>query len=89
MDDIVIGGFSITATTLGLVELASKLGVTGNTKIVLSVIVATLLSIGANFARNGNPVDFAGWFTIFVAGLSFGLAASGLYSFGKNKVGSG
>ena len=71
---------------LALVTLYGRFGAEGKLQLGLSVLTGLVLGVAAQIAALGVPVDFAGWFALFIYGLIPGLVASGLYETGKGLV---
>lgn len=66
---------------IGLVEFAKRLGVNGKGSLGLSMGLGVSLTFLFQLRQTYPAVD--PWFTYAVFGLGGGLAASGLYDFGK------
>ncbi len=79
-----VGGVSLVALVLLVVEGAKQLGVTGKASLVLSITLgALLLGLFAAIERGLVPVGAIPWIEVIVyalgGGLTVGLGASGLY----------
>lgn len=69
----------ILTLILGLVEFAKRAGLTGRASLYLSLALGVLLGGGYLVATRGLPSDPAAIFTTLVTGLTYGLAASGIF----------
>ena len=67
---------------LGFVTYLGKLGVRGRWQLVASMATGFVLGVAAQVATVGLPVEFSGWFALFLFGFVPGLAASGVYEVG-------
>lgn len=84
MGDFMIGGVSVIALVLGIVELSKRLGLQGKGCEILAV------SLGAFFVALAQAIEMGlvpevalPWITVAVIGIGGGLAAMGLYDFSK------
>ena len=80
--DFAIGGVSILVLVLGLVEFAKRLGVTGNTSMILAMVLGVIIGVVYKLMTIYPVMD--PWVQVAIFGLAFGLAATGIYDFGKN-----
>lgn len=79
-----IAGISIIVLVLGIVEAAKKLGVEGKGSFVLALATGFVFGVFFYVIDNGLlPPAAVPWVEGVVFGLSFGLAATGLYDLGK------
>jgi hypothetical protein len=74
----VVGHPGVILVVLGLVEYFRQLGLRDKPLLVSSLLTGVVFGGGAIIAENGVPQDFAGWFYVVLAGLVFGLIASGI-----------
>ncbi len=79
---------TVMAVIIGLVEFMKQMGVSGRGSLGLSMGLGVVLGGSTWLATQGTPGDFGGWVVAGLAGLAYGLAASGLYDVGK-KMGVG
>lgn len=87
MSDIIVGGISLIAVLFGLVEFAkSVFNLSGRWVTLLSLLLGVVLSLAYSLTQMALPVDAAGWFTVAIQGLVFGLTASGFYKFVNKRV---
>lgn len=77
-----IGPVLLIGLIAGLVEFAKKFGLAGNYCIALSMALALAFGTGYQLTQ-AIPVDVAGWFTLVVFDLLFGLMTCGLYDIAK------
>jgi hypothetical protein len=84
MEDIFgkLSPFLLIAMIGGLVELAKRLGISGNGSLVLSLVLGVVLGVGFQVTTE-IPTSPAQWFAVMCFGLLFGLVTSGLYDLGK------
>lgn len=75
----IVAGVPLLFVVIGLVQFAKKLGAAGNVLIIVSMAIGLVLGAGFQFATNGFPVNFGGWFAVVVYGLGLGIVASGVY----------
>ena len=82
--EFAIAGVAIIPMVLGLVEFAKKLGVNGNSSLVLSIVLGFLFSGVVYAVQSGIIPDAAvPYINLVVVALSGGLGAAGLYDLGK------
>jgi hypothetical protein len=78
---LIVAGVPLMALVFGLVEfLKDVFSLEGKKVTILSGALGLVLSVPYQLSQ-AVPVDFAGWFSVGVIGLAFGLAASGFYKF--------
>lgn len=83
-EEYIVGGISIMAVIMGLVQLVKKLGVSGNILILVSVLIGFV--IGAVYKLTGMYPQIAPWLELVIFALYMGLGATGLYSVGDRFV---
>lgn len=83
-DEVSIGGVTLFLLILGLVEVAKKLGVSGNGSMILSICLGGAF-FGLFKANEAGliPAQAMLWTEVVVYGLGGGLAATGLYDLSK------
>lgn len=78
---LIVAGVPLMALVFGLVEfLKDVLSLEGKKVTLISAALGLILSVPYQLSQ-AIPVDFAGWFSVVVIGVAFGLAASGFYKF--------
>jgi hypothetical protein len=73
----------LIAMIAGLVEFAKRFKIEGNASLALSLGLGVLFGTGYQLSL-ATPTTFAGWFTLAVFDILFGLVTSGLYDLGKS-----
>jgi len=74
----VVAGIPLVLVVLGVVQFIKGFGLEGNVVKAISLFVGLVLGIGYQLSLVV-PVDFAGWFSTVIFGLTLGLVASGVY----------
>jgi len=74
----VVSHSGVILIILGLVEYVRQLGVRDNYLRLSSMAFGLFFGGGVIVAESGFPQDFAGYFYVVLAGLLFGLIASGI-----------
>lgn len=74
----VVARAGVILILLGAVEYVRQLGVRGNALRLSSMALGILFGGGSIVAESGLPVDFAAGFYVVLAGVLFGLIASGV-----------
>jgi hypothetical protein len=81
LPEFVVAGIPLVLLVFALVEEIKAYGLTGKILRLVSLLVGLVVAMGYQLAIQGVPVGFAGWFTVIVVGLLYGLTASGGYDF--------
>ena len=82
---LLVNGIPLAIVVFGLVEFIKSLGLKGNWLTICSLLLGLALGFGYQVSVTGVPVDFSGWFSAGIFGLSLGLVASGFYNFANKR----
>lgn len=74
----VTGNAGVILVILGLVEYIRLMGVRDVLLRAASMLLGVVFGGGALIAEQGVPSDFSAWFFVLLAGILFGLIASGV-----------
>jgi hypothetical protein len=77
----VVAGVPLIVLVFALVEEIKAYGLTGKILRFVSLLLGLIVALAYQFAIQGFPVTAAGWFTVIIVGLLYGLTASGGYDF--------
>jgi len=84
--DYSIAGVSMVLLVVGIVEAAKRLGIEGKASFVLALAVGFVFGLLYYVFDAGMiPEPVGVWIQAIVFGLSFGLAATGLYDLGAGR----
>lgn len=76
--DAVVAGIPLILVILALVSFAKSMGLAGKGLTVLSLSLGLVFGVLYQLSVKV-PIDFAGWFAVFIYGLTLGLVTSGFY----------
>lgn len=76
-----VAGIPLIFVVFALVEEVKAWGLTGKILRAVALILGLAFALSYQVAVEGVPADGAGWFTVVVVGLFYGLTASGAYNF--------
>lgn len=85
-NDLAVSGIPLILVVFGLVEFIKTFGLTGRILTYISLVIAILLYFGYSYSAAGWPQSFSAWFSTAIVGICFGLVASGLYDFAKDRL---
>ena len=85
LPELVVAGIPLIIIIFAIVEEIKAYGVTGKILRFVSVLVGFLLAVAVSLGE-GLPVDPAGWVTLIVIGVVYGLTASGAYDFLNSRL---
>lgn len=85
-NELAVDGIPLILVVFGLVEFIKTFGIQGRPLTYISLVLAMLLYFGYSYSAVGFPTTFAGWFSTGIVGICFGLVASGLYDFAKDRL---
>lgn len=84
-NDIIINGVPLVVLVIGIVEWLKRLGVSGKSLNLASMLVGLVIGMAYHYA-NGNMATPADVFGAAVYGLALGLIASGVYDAAKSAM---
>jgi len=85
-----IGGVTLLALVIGIVEASKQFGAKGGTCKALALGLGfVFVALASAIERGMVPAGAVPWIEVVVLGLGGGLAATGLYDLGKKLIGGG
>lgn len=77
----IVAGIPLIVIVFALVEEIKAWGLTGKVLRAVALVLGLILALAYQVTIIGIPPDLAGWFTVAILGLLYGLTASGAYNF--------
>jgi len=81
LPQFIVAGIPLIIIVFAIVEEVKAYGVTGKILRLVSLLVGFFMAFLFQLATGDLPTDVAGWVTLVVVGIVYGLTASGAFDF--------
>jgi len=82
---MLINGIPLIFVIFALVEFIKSFGIKGKLITFLSLLFGLLFGAAYQVSLTGLPIDFSGWFSLVIFGLTLGLVTSGFYKWSDTR----